>query len=130
MSRHSATGRLPLKAPRAATAGLRPIFNDADVLGPIAGGFTVLRADFVKKHPDAARIFVVESARALDYARDNPEKSARDYGQNPQGSRREPGSCTVFYRLRGCVKVGWQSRTMCSSGWIFSNATALSKKVS
>ena len=65
-------------------------FNDADVLGPIAGGFTVLRSDFVKQHPDAARIFVVESARALDYARDNPvqvrdimAKILQERGENP-----------------------------------------------
>ncbi|HEB4875512.1 TPA: ABC transporter substrate-binding protein [Kluyvera ascorbata F0526] len=70
--------------------GLRPIFNDADVLGPIAGGFTVLRSDFVKQHPDAARIFVVESARALDYARENPAqvreimaKILKERGENP-----------------------------------------------
>ena len=70
--------------------GLRPLFNDTDVLGPIAGGFTVLRADFVKQHPDAVRIFITESARALDYSREHPEKVRdmmakllKERGENP-----------------------------------------------
>ncbi len=70
--------------------GLRPIFNDTEVLGPIAGGFTVLREDFVKAHPEAARQFVTQSARALDFARENPEKTRailaeklKERGENP-----------------------------------------------
>ena len=46
--------------------GLRAIFDDTDVLGEIAGGFIVLRRDFIEKHPEAARIFVEQSERALD----------------------------------------------------------------
>ncbi|CAH6635236.1 ABC transporter substrate-binding protein [Pseudocitrobacter vendiensis] len=71
--------------------GLRPILNDTEVLGPIAGGFTVLRADFVKAHPQAARDFVLQSARALDFARENPEKTReilaqklKERGENPE----------------------------------------------
>ncbi|WP_300004032.1 ABC transporter substrate-binding protein [uncultured Cedecea sp.] len=71
--------------------GLRPVFNDTEVLGPIAGGFTVLSADFVKQHPQAARDFVIQSARALDFSRENPEKTreilARQLkarGENPE----------------------------------------------
>lgn len=70
--------------------GLRPVFNDTEVLGEIAGGFTVLRQDFVQQHPEAAKTFVVQSARALDYARDNPQevrtimaKILKDRGENP-----------------------------------------------
>ncbi|MBO0662439.1 ABC transporter substrate-binding protein [Jiella sp. MQZ9-1] len=55
--------------------GIRPVFTDTDVLGTIAGGFTVLRRDFVKAHPQAAQLFVKESARALDYARAHPAET-------------------------------------------------------
>ncbi|QJX09751.1 MULTISPECIES: ABC transporter substrate-binding protein [Rhizobium] len=57
--------------------GLRPIFDDTDVLGDIAGGFVVLRRDFAREHPEAAKIFVEQSARALDYAREHPEETKR-----------------------------------------------------
>ncbi len=70
--------------------GLRAIFDDTDVLGEIAGGFVVLRRDFIEKHPDAARVFVEQSQRALDYAREHPEetravfaKALAERGENP-----------------------------------------------
>lgn len=71
--------------------GLRAIFDDTDVLGEIAGGFVVLRRDFVKEHPEAAKSFVLQSARALDYAREHPEetkqilaKALQARGENPE----------------------------------------------
>jgi len=70
--------------------GLRAIFDDTDVLGDIAGGFIVLRRDFIEKHPEAAKVFVEQSARALDYAREHPEetraifaKALTERGENP-----------------------------------------------
>jgi ABC-type nitrate/sulfonate/bicarbonate transport system substrate-binding protein len=70
--------------------GLRAIFDDTDVLGEIAGGFIVLRQDFIEKHPEAAKVFVEQSARALDYAREHPEetrailaKALAERGENP-----------------------------------------------
>lgn len=71
--------------------GIRPIFDDTDVLGEIAGGFTVLRRDWVEAHPEAARIWVEQSARALDHARENPEevreiiaRALEARGENPE----------------------------------------------
>lgn len=71
--------------------GLRAIFDDTDVLGEIAGGFIVLRRDFIEKHPEAAKVFVEQSERALDYARENPEetkkifaKALAERGENPE----------------------------------------------
>ena len=71
-------------------SGLRAIFDDTDVLGEIAGGFIVLRRDFIEKHPEAAKVFVEQSERALDYARENPEetkkifaKALAERGENP-----------------------------------------------
>ena len=57
------------------SGGIRAIFDDTDVLGEIAGGFTVLRRDWVAAHPEAARIWVEQSARALDYARAHPDET-------------------------------------------------------
>ncbi|WFU12780.1 ABC transporter substrate-binding protein (plasmid) [Rhizobium sp. CB3090] len=55
--------------------GLQKIFGDTDVLGEIAGGFTVLRRDWIKQHPQAAKIFVEKSQAALEYARLHPEET-------------------------------------------------------
>ena len=70
--------------------GLRPIFTDHQLTGDIAGGFTVLRRDWVQAHPEAAKTFVQASARALDYAREHPDetkailaKVLEDRGENP-----------------------------------------------
>ena len=71
--------------------GLRAIFDDTDVLGEIAGGFTVLRKDWVAEHPEAADQFIRQSARALDYAREHPEETReilarvlQERGENPE----------------------------------------------
>lgn len=55
--------------------GLRAVFDDTDVLGEIAGGFVVLRRDWIEAHPEEARAFVEGSVKALDYARENPEET-------------------------------------------------------
>lgn len=71
--------------------GLRAIFDDTNVLGEIAGGFIVLRRDWIEAHPAEAKAFVEGSARALDYARDNPEETRailarllEERGENPE----------------------------------------------
>lgn len=74
--------------------GLRAILDDTDVLGEIAGGFAVLRRDWVDAHPEEARAFVEASARALDFARENPEETRAIFarvlgerGENPDVAR-------------------------------------------
>ncbi|PBC01323.1 ABC transporter substrate-binding protein [Mesorhizobium sp. WSM3860] len=57
--------------------GVRGVFNDTDVLGEIAGGFVVLRRDFIAANPDAARNFVEQSARAADWSRQNPDQTRK-----------------------------------------------------
>jgi ABC-type nitrate/sulfonate/bicarbonate transport system substrate-binding protein len=71
--------------------GLRAVFDDTDVLGEIAGGFIVLRRDWVDAHPAEAKAFVDGSARALDHARENPEETRaifarllEERGENPE----------------------------------------------
>ncbi|MBZ9865000.1 ABC transporter substrate-binding protein [Mesorhizobium sp. CA15] len=57
--------------------GVRGVFNDTDVLGEIAGGFVVLRRDFITANPDAAHNFVEQSARASDWSRQNPDETRK-----------------------------------------------------
>ena len=57
--------------------GLRAVFDDTDVLGEIAGGFVVLRRDWIAAHPIEAKTFVEASVKALDYAREHPARRAR-----------------------------------------------------
>lgn len=71
--------------------GLRAVFDDTDVLGEIAGGFAVLRRDWVKDHPQQARAFVDAAARAADYSREHPEETREilarvltERGENPE----------------------------------------------
>jgi len=64
-----------------ANGGVRAVFDDTDVLGEIAGGFAVLRRDFVEAHPEAARQFVEQSTRAADWARQNPDEARKVLAQ-------------------------------------------------
>ncbi|MDR5651626.1 ABC transporter substrate-binding protein [Ruixingdingia sedimenti] len=71
--------------------GLRAVFDDTDVLGEIAGGFIVLRRDWIAAHPAEAKIFVDASIRALDHAREHPEETRAIFarvlgerGENPE----------------------------------------------
>ncbi|MGL3608006.1 ABC transporter substrate-binding protein [Rhizobium sp. G187] len=96
--------------------GLRAIFDDTDVLGEIAGGFVVLRRDFIAEHPEAAKIFVEQSQRALDYAREHPEetkavfaKALEERGENPEIAK--------FFRGYG-VRAGGQAVERDLQFWI------------
>lgn len=71
--------------------GLRPVFNDTEVLGDIAGSLIAARRDWVDAHPQEAKVFVEGAVRALDFAREHPEQArevmARIFqrrGDNPQ----------------------------------------------
>lgn len=61
--------------------GVRPIFKDTDVLGDIAGGFTVLRRDFINAHPKAAADYVAEAARASDWSNEHPDEARKVLAQ-------------------------------------------------
>jgi len=57
--------------------GVRGIFDDTDVLGEIAGGFVVLRRDFIEAHPQAAKDFVKQAQRAAEWSRENPDEARK-----------------------------------------------------
>lgn len=60
-----------------ANGAVRVVFDDTDVLGEIAGGFVVLRRDFIAANPEAAKNFVLQAQRAADWARENPEEARK-----------------------------------------------------
>lgn len=76
--------------------GVRGVFNDTDVLGELAGGFVVLRRDFIAAHPDAARNFVEQSARASDWSLQNPDE-AREVLANILDKRGENGELARYW---------------------------------
>lgn len=85
--------------------GLRAIFDDTDVLGEIAGGFVVLRRDFIEKHPEAAKVFVEQSERALDYAREHPKETKVIFAK-ALAERGENGDIAQYFRGYGVRQGG------------------------
>lgn len=96
--------------------GLRAIFDDTDVLGEIAGGFIVLRRDFIDKHPEAAKVFVEQSERALDYARENPEETKKIFAK-ALAERGENADIAQFFRGYG-VRPGGKAVERDLQFWI------------
>jgi ABC-type nitrate/sulfonate/bicarbonate transport system substrate-binding protein len=96
--------------------GLRAIFDDTDVLGEIAGGFIVLRRDFIEKHPEAAKVFVEQSERALDYARENPEETKKIFAK-ALAERGENPDIAQFFRGYG-VRAGGKAVERDLQFWI------------
>jgi len=64
-----------------AHGGVRAVFDDTDILGDLAGGFTVLRRDFVKAHPKAAHQFIEQAARAADWSRENLDEARKVFAR-------------------------------------------------
>ncbi len=85
--------------------GITPVFGDTEVLGEIAGGFVVLRRDWINAHPEAARIFVEQSARALDYAREFPEET-KVVLANALNARGENGDLAQYFQGYGVREGG------------------------
>lgn len=85
--------------------GLRKVFGDTEVLGEIAGGFVTLRRDWVEAHPEAARIFVEQSARALDYAREFPEET-KVVLRDALNARGENGNLAQYFQGYGVRQGG------------------------
>lgn len=53
--------------------GVRVLFTDFDVLGPIVLGTDAMEKSFIAAHPQAVRDFVTASARAADWSTAHPE---------------------------------------------------------
>ncbi|MGV3550006.1 ABC transporter substrate-binding protein [Rhizobium sp.] len=75
---------------------LQKIFGDTDVLGEIAGGFVVLRRDWIKANPQAAKDFVEKSQAALEYARLNPEETKKLIAEKLAARNENPDIAQYF----------------------------------
>ncbi|TCQ06122.1 ABC-type nitrate/sulfonate/bicarbonate transport system substrate-binding protein [Rhizobium sp. PP-F2F-G36] len=84
---------------------LQKVFGDTDVLGEIAGGFVVLRRDWIKAHPESARIFVEKSQAALEYARLHPEET-RDLLKKALAARNENPDLAQYFTGYGVREGG------------------------
>jgi ABC-type nitrate/sulfonate/bicarbonate transport system substrate-binding protein len=85
--------------------GIRAIFDDTDVLGDIAGGFIVLRRDWIEAHPEEAKSFVEGSVKAFDYSRENQEET-REIFARVLGERGENPDVAKFFLGYGVREGG------------------------
>jgi ABC-type nitrate/sulfonate/bicarbonate transport system substrate-binding protein len=60
-----------------AEGGVRVLFTDYEVLGPIALGSTAMERTFIDRHPQAVKDFVTATARAADWTAEHPEEARR-----------------------------------------------------
>ncbi len=95
---------------------LQKVFGDTDVLGEIAGGFAVLRRDWIKQHPQAAKIFVEKSEAALEYARIHPEETKAEIAK-VLASRGENAAIAQYFTGYG-VREGGKAVTRDLQFWI------------
>ena len=99
-----------------ANGGIRKVFDDTDVLGEIAGGFVVLRRDFVEANPEASRAFVEQAARAADWAREHLDE-ARNVLAKVLNKRGENGELAKHWTGFG-VRPGAQATSRDLDFWI------------
>lgn len=62
------------------TGGVRVLFRDADIVGELSGGFALLSRRFITANPEVAKQFTLQSARALDFARENLDEARKHIG--------------------------------------------------
>lgn len=61
-----------------ARGGLRPLFTDIDLTGPLSYSALVFRDDFIAKHPEEVADFVQGTARAIRWAQITPRAEVID----------------------------------------------------
>lgn len=57
-----------------ARGGLRLLFSDYDLFGPFQAATIVLHEKFLQSNPNASRLFVEGTARAIEWTRDRPRE--------------------------------------------------------
>lgn len=85
--------------------GTRVLFKDTDVLGELSGGFAVVRRQFATANSEATRQFSLQSARALDFARENLDE-ARKHVAKVLARRGENPELAQYFRGYGVRKGG------------------------
>ena len=87
---------------------LRSVFSDHDLFGTFTAGSIVLRKDFLRDRPNAARHFVEATARAIEWARNTPrdEVIARMRAIVGRRGRNEDASALQYWRSTGIAGTG------------------------
>jgi ABC-type nitrate/sulfonate/bicarbonate transport system substrate-binding protein len=67
-----------------AEGGVRVLFTDYDVLGPMVVGSDVMKKSFIEQHPQVVRDLVTASAKAVDWADSHLEQQGRS---SPKSSK-------------------------------------------
>jgi ABC-type nitrate/sulfonate/bicarbonate transport system substrate-binding protein len=88
--------------------GLRSLFSDHELYGAFTAGSYVMREDFLRDKPRAARKFVDAIARAIEWTRATPEAEviARMQRIISQRQRNEDGSAIKYWRSLGVAGKG------------------------
>jgi ABC-type nitrate/sulfonate/bicarbonate transport system substrate-binding protein len=60
-----------------AEGGVRILFTDYDVLGPVVLGTNAMERAFIDRHPQAVKDFVTASDRAADWTVDHPDEAKK-----------------------------------------------------
>ena len=78
--------------------GVRVLFTDYEVLGPIVLGMTAMKREFIAAHPQEVQDFVTTCARAADWTEEHPDDAKKlvaqilkERGENPDLARYWPG---------------------------------------
>ena len=78
--------------------GVRVLFTDYELLGPIVLGMTAMKKEFIAAHPQAVQAFVTTCAKAVDWSDERPDDAKKlvaqilkDRGENPELARYWPG---------------------------------------
>ncbi|MFE2273152.1 ABC transporter substrate-binding protein [Streptomyces lavendulae] len=86
-----------------AAGGVRPLFNDFDLLGAFSGGTYVMTERFIKENPDTVRTFVTGVGKAIDWSRTTPREEviARMTEIVRKRGRNEDTSTLKYWRSYG-----------------------------
>jgi ABC-type nitrate/sulfonate/bicarbonate transport system substrate-binding protein len=88
--------------------GLRRLFSDHDLYGRFTAGSLVFREDFIREHPQTVRAFVAATARAIEWAREQPraEVQARMRAIIAARQRSEDDSLVRYWQSTGVSGQG------------------------
>jgi ABC-type nitrate/sulfonate/bicarbonate transport system substrate-binding protein len=96
------------------TGGLRSLFSDYQLFGAFNGGQYVLRDDFIKKNPEAARTFVTAVAKAIEWERTTPrDKVIAEFTKIINQRHRNESTANLQY---------WKSVGIASRGGLISDS--------
>ena len=109
-----------LRDKAAERGGLRKLFSDFDLFGKFTAGSIVLRRDFLQTHPRTARHFVDATARAIEWARNQPRAAviARFEQIIGRRGRAEDASSVKYWRTTGVAGTGGQIQDREFGMWI------------